>query len=107
VELDLTQYSTSELLKLYSSIQKVLLGRGVTPPAAGGEIEALNYERAQVALTAQGYSEFLWVDENGGADFTAHHSSGEVRIQLKPRVGFWRQYVGENIMICAVTSDGI
>jgi hypothetical protein len=109
VEVDLTQYSTPQLMKLYSSVQKALLERGVTPPAAGGKIQASNYERAKAALTAQGYSSFFWVDENGGADFTAHHSTGKdsLRIQLKTRAGFWRQYVGKNVMICAVTSDGV
>jgi hypothetical protein len=107
VELDLTQYSTPNLLTLYRNVQEALLVRGVTPPAAGGKIEASNYKKAQAALTAQGYSNFFWIDENGGADFIAGHSTGEVRVQLKPRVGFWRQYVGKNIMICAVTNDGI
>jgi hypothetical protein len=107
LELDLTQYSTPVLLKMYSRIQEELEGRVVAPPASGRKKESRNYKMAQAALAAQGYSEFLWVDEKGGADFTAYHSSGKVRIQLKPRVGFWRLYVGKNIMLCAVTGDDI
>jgi hypothetical protein len=107
MELDFTQYSTPELLKLYRSIQQELLERSATLPAAGVKIEAANYQKAQAALAAKGYADFQWVDENGGADFTAQRPTGRVRIQLKPRVGFWRQYVGNDILICAVTSDDI
>jgi hypothetical protein len=107
VELDLTQYSTPNLVALYRSIQDALLERGIAPPAVGVKIEASNYERAKAVLAKHDYSGFDWVDENGGADFTARHLNREVRIQLKPRVGFWRQYVGKDIMLCAVTGDGV
>jgi hypothetical protein len=105
--MDLTQYDTPKLMELYSSVQHALLGRGVKLPVAGVEIETSNYKKAQAALTAKGYTDFHWVDEDKGADFTALHPTGRVRIQLKSRVGFWRKYIGNDVKICGVTDDGI
>ena len=63
--------------------------------------ESYNFQKASGVLADYGFVTIRLSDDWEGADFLAHHISGEtLRVQLKGRATFAKKYKGKDIWIC-------
>src|SRR4051812_22896203 len=63
--------------------------------------ERFNFQKAGAILADYGFAALKLDDDWNGADFLAHHISGDItlKIQLKGRLSFGKKYGGKNIYV--------
>jgi hypothetical protein len=71
--------------------------------------ENFNFQKISGVLADYGFSTVRLTDDWQGADFIAQHSDGKtfLRIQLKPRLFFKREYMNKDLQICFLDGDEI
>ena len=68
--------------------------------------ESHNFQKLSGVLADYGFVTIRLSDDWKGADFLAHHRSGEtLRVQLKSRLFFDKKYKGQDLWICFRRGD--
>jgi hypothetical protein len=71
--------------------------------------EMYNYQKASAKLADYGFTT-MWLNNDWqGADFIAIHVDGvtTIKIQLKGRLSFSKNYIGKDIFICFITDEEV
>ena len=70
--------------------------------------EMYNFHKVSAKLADYGYT-CMWLSNDWqGADFIAVHIDGvtDLKVQLKGRLSFAKKYIGKEIYICFIDTDG-
>jgi hypothetical protein len=71
--------------------------------------ENFNFQKISGVLADYGFSTVRLTDDWQGADFIAQHADGKtfLRVQLKPRLFFKREYMNKDLQMCFRDGDDI
>jgi hypothetical protein len=71
--------------------------------------EMYNFQKVSAKLADYGFTT-IWLNNDWqGADFIGVHANGvtDIKVQLKGRLSFSKNYIGKNIYMCFISKDGI
>jgi hypothetical protein len=71
--------------------------------------ENFNFQKISGVLADYGFSTVRLTDDWQGADFLAQHTDGKtfLRVQLKPRLFFRKEYMNKDLQLCFRDGDDI
>lgn len=74
----------------------------------GRQKENANFQKVSAVLAEYGFSTIRLSDDWLGADFLALHADGRniLRVQLKPRLYFRKEYMKKNLWLCFAEDGG-
>ncbi len=94
---------------IFALVDEMKLKRFPYSRLNGRQKENHNFQKVSSVLAEYGYSTIRLSDDWNGADFIALHADGVtvLRVQLKSRIYFKKEYVGKQLWLCFPERKGI